>query len=181
MNLRSDGWGGSLEGRARLLRQTVQAIRAVVPDSFVVGVRISPEDFGQARGLDLDESVQVGRWLVEDQIDYLHLSLWNVAHNSRKYPDRHPIDLFRAAVADSVKLVVAGSIWTVADAEAQLDRGADIVSLGRAAIANPDWPQRAADPSFVPRRPPLDPAELAALDVGPTFVSYLRRFRDFVK
>jgi hypothetical protein len=40
MNTRSDGWGGPLAGRARLVRETMQAIRAAVPAGFVVGVRL---------------------------------------------------------------------------------------------------------------------------------------------
>jgi len=44
--------------------------------AFTVGVRLSPEDFGNAKGLDLDESVQVARWLAEDGVDFVHLSLW---------------------------------------------------------------------------------------------------------
>ena len=58
--------GGPLENRARLLRQAVHAVRSAVGPAFTVGVRLSPEDFGNARGLDLDESLQVARWLAGD-------------------------------------------------------------------------------------------------------------------
>jgi 2,4-dienoyl-CoA reductase-like NADH-dependent reductase (Old Yellow Enzyme family) len=68
MNTRSDRWGGSLENRARLLREAMRAVRGAVPDRFVVGVRLSPEDYGNARGLDLDESLQVARWLAADAL-----------------------------------------------------------------------------------------------------------------
>ena len=77
-NRRSDAWGGPLEHRARLLRETLRAVRARVGPQFTVGVRLSPEDFGNARGLDLDESVQTARWLADDGADYVHLSLWHV-------------------------------------------------------------------------------------------------------
>ncbi len=39
-------------------------------------MRLSPEDHGNARGLDLDESVQIARWLAEDGVDFLHRSPW---------------------------------------------------------------------------------------------------------
>ena len=68
-NRRSDAWGGSLENRARLLRTIARRVRISVPASFLLGVRLSPEDFGTTRGLDLDESIQVARWLADDGVD----------------------------------------------------------------------------------------------------------------
>jgi len=59
MNPRTDGWGGDLTGRARLLRECLRAVRARVSARFAVGVRLSFEDFGQARGLDLDDSLWI--------------------------------------------------------------------------------------------------------------------------
>ncbi len=179
-NQRDDRWGGSLEHRARLVREVTRAVRAAVPAGFVVGIRLSPEDFGQARGLDLDESLEVARWLCDDGIDFLHLSLWKAQNNTGKRPAHHALPLFRAVCPADVALIAAGSIWTPAEAVAVLDRGADLVALGRAAILNPDWPRLAAEPGWEPRRPPLSPAELADLAISPTFVGYLRKFRNMV-
>ncbi|KYF75899.1 oxidoreductase [Sorangium cellulosum] len=179
-NRRTDRWGGAWENRARLLRETLRAVRAAVPASFVVGVRLSPEDFGQARGLDLDENLELARWLAEDGADFLHLSLWRSSKPSQKRPDKHPLPLFREAVGASLPLVVAGGVWTRAEAEALLDMGATAVALGRAAIANPDWPQRIADPAWEPRRPPLTRAELYERGISETFAVYLRRWKGFV-
>lgn len=179
-NRRDDRWGGSLAHRARLLREVTRAVRAAVPAGFVVGVRLSPEDFGQARGLDLDESLEVAGWLCDDGVDYLHLSLWRAHLNTSKRPDQHALPLFRAACPADVALVVAGQIWTPAEALAQLALGADMVALGRSAIVNPDWPRLAASPGWEPRRPPLTPAELRELAVSATFVDYLRRFKNLV-
>ncbi|MFO0624147.1 MAG: NADH:flavin oxidoreductase [Polyangiales bacterium] len=176
-NRRTDGWGGDLVGRARLLREVTRAVKAAAP-SLVLAVRLSPEDFGQTRGIDLDESLQVARWLVDDGAEVLHLSLWRAARNTTKRPEAHPTGLFRAAVGPSIPLVVAGAIWTHADAEAQLALGADAVALGRAAIANHDWPAKADDATL--HRAPVDPARLVEEGASPRFVEYLRAFRGFV-
>ncbi len=111
MNTRDDAWGGSFEGRARLLRETLRAVRRAVPREFVVGVRISPEDFGNARGLDLDESLTLARWLADDGVDFLHLSLWDATRNTTKRPDEHAVPLFRAALPADLPIVVAGKVW----------------------------------------------------------------------
>jgi 2,4-dienoyl-CoA reductase-like NADH-dependent reductase (Old Yellow Enzyme family) len=179
-NRRTDRWGGSFENRARLLREALRAVRAAVPSSFVCGVRLSPEDWGQAKGLDLDESLQLARWLAEDGADFLHLSLWTASRNTKKRPDAHPIPLFREVVPPDVPLVVAGHIWTRAEAEALLTLGASGVALGRSAIANPDWPLRIADPTWEPRRPPLTIAELRERGLSEKFARYMGRWKGFV-
>jgi len=179
-NRRTDGWGGPLENRARLLREALRAVRASVPPDFVVGVRLSPEDFGNARGLDLDESLTVARWLARDGADFIHLSLWNVGRNTTKRPEVHALTEFRAVVPPEVRLFAAGKIWTRAEAEQVLALGADVVALGRCAIANPDWPILARA-GKEPSRPPLTPEELVARGLSPRFVTYMRQWKDFVR
>jgi 2,4-dienoyl-CoA reductase-like NADH-dependent reductase (Old Yellow Enzyme family) len=144
----------------------------------VLAVRISPEDFGQTKGIDLDETLQVARWLVEDGAEVLHLSLWRASRNTTKRPEAHATTLFREAVGPSIPLVVAGAIWTHAEAEAQLALGADAVALGRSAIANHDWPAKSDDATV--HRAPVTPARLLEEGASPAFVEYLRAFRGFV-
>ena len=180
INTRTDPWGGSLEGRARLLRETMHAVRAVVPDSFVVGVRLSPEDHGNAVGVDLDESLQVARWLASYGADFIHPSLWDAMQNTVKRPGRHPLPLFREVLPRDVALVAAGGIWTRNDAETVLAKGADAVAIGRAAIANPDWASKVADRAWLPRRPPLSTSELRERGLGERFAGYMRNWAGFV-
>lgn len=179
-NTRADGWGGELDGRARLIRTVTREIRAAVPAPFVVGVRLSPEDMGQARGLDLDESLQLARWLAEDGVDYVHASLWDCRKNTAKRPDAHPIPLFRAALPSDVALIVAGGVWTRDDALAACGLGADVVAVGRAAIVDPDWPIHVARDGGEPLRTPRTPEQLGEVAVSPAFVRYLQRFKGFV-
>lgn len=180
MNLRTDAWGGSLENRARLIRRVMQATRAVVPANFVVGARLSPEDFGATKGLDLDESVQVAKWLCEDGADFIHISLWDATKNSTKRPEVHAARVFRDALPTNVPLITAGNIWTAEDALQQLEHGADAVALGRSAIANPSWPKDVAQHGAAPKRPPLTPEELRDRALSETFVNYMRRWPGFV-
>ena len=143
-------------------------------------MRLSPEDFGNAKGLDLDESLTVARWVAEDGVDFVHLSLWNALRNTNKRPDEHAVTAFRAVVPKDVRLIVAGSLWTREEAESMLAKGADAVALGRSAIANPDWPTRIADPAWEPKRPPLTRDELLARGLSPGFVDYMSSWKGFV-
>lgn len=178
-NTRDDRWGGPLEHRARLLRESVRAVRAATGPGFIVGVRLSPEDLGQSRGLDLDESLQVAAWLAEDGVDFLHLSLWDCAKNTAKRPEAHPIPLFRAAVGEEVALVVAGGIWTAEDVEAAFALGADAVAVGKAAIGHQGWAQQLAR-GEAPARAPFTPQHLQQNSISQVFIDYLTKFRGFV-
>lgn len=177
MNRRDDEYGGTLANRARLLRDVARSVRAACPAPFIVGVRLSPEDFGHAHGIDLDETLEVAAWLAEDGVDFVHVSLWDGRKNSAKYPDQHPLPLFRAALPPDVAIVAAGKVWTRDDAEVMIDHGADIVAVGRAAILNPDWARQALAGSFEPERGPLTRAQLKGLAIGDRFVDYLHNFR----
>ena len=177
-NQRTDRWGGSLENRARLIREVTRAVRKAAP-KLVLCVRLSPEDFGQTKGIDLDETVEVSKWLAEDGAEVIHLSLWRAALNSTKRPDTHPTPLFRAALPSRVRIVTAGSIWTKEEAEAQLAHGADAVALGRSAIANFDWPRRVERGDAI-ARPPVSVEHLLAQGLSPGFVEYMRKWKGFV-
>jgi 2,4-dienoyl-CoA reductase-like NADH-dependent reductase (Old Yellow Enzyme family) len=180
LNPRGDGWGGDLVGRARLIREVTRAVRARAGERFAVGVRLSLEDRGLARGLDLDEGLQVARWLADDGVDFVHASLWDSAAMTRKRPGQHAVPLLRAAVPREVAVIACGGLWTAAEAIALRERGADMVALGRAAICNPEWPIAVRSPGWEPRRPPLTRAELRERSLSPVFIEYLTRWKNFV-
>ena len=155
-------------------------MRRRVGPAFAVGVRLSLEHGGHAKGLDLDDSLQVAAWLAEDGADFIHASLWRAENNTRKYPDKHPLPLLRAVLPKDVPVIACGSMWSVADAEAAMALGADMIALGRAAILNPEWPRQAREPGWEPKRPPITQAELIERDVSPKFAGYLTRWKNLV-
>ena len=179
-NTRTDAWGGSLARRARFVRAILAAVRAAVPAEFLVGVRLSPEVPDQ--GVTLEEALQVARWLVEDGVDFLHVSNWD----SFKPPAAHPestkplTTYFREAVGSKVPLIATGSVWTPTQADEVLVHGADMVGLARAAIGNATWPIQAATPGWEPERPPYTPAHLGANALSDTLVDYMRLWPGFV-
>jgi 2,4-dienoyl-CoA reductase (NADPH2) len=80
LNDRKDDYGGSLENRARLLLDTLRAIRREVGADFHVQVKISAREDGSAflpwlkRGNSLEDAVQVARWLEGAGADAIHVS-----------------------------------------------------------------------------------------------------------
>lgn len=73
VNTRSDEWGGSLENRARLLLETVRAVRKAVGADFPVSVKLNSADF-QRGGFSHADSIRVASWLNTEGIDLLEVS-----------------------------------------------------------------------------------------------------------
>jgi len=80
INDREDDYGGSLENRARLLIETVEAIRAEVGADFHLQVKISATENNNAvfpwapKGNTIEESVQVCKWVEKAGADAIHVS-----------------------------------------------------------------------------------------------------------
>lgn len=73
VNRRDDEWGGSVENRARLLLETVRAIRTTVGADFPVAVKLNSADF-QLGGFSFDDCLRVIEILNEEGIDLLEIS-----------------------------------------------------------------------------------------------------------
>ncbi len=73
-NKRRDRWGGSLENRARFLRQVMRAVREAAGTDVAVYPKLNMLD-GFAGGLELHEGIQVAEWLEQDgSVDAIQLT-----------------------------------------------------------------------------------------------------------
>lgn len=72
-NRRTDEYGGGLDNRFRLLRETAEEVLSAVGGEILVGVRLSMADFVDG-GLGLDETLEIGRHLEAIGVDYLSAS-----------------------------------------------------------------------------------------------------------
>ncbi|HSO74758.1 MAG TPA: NADH:flavin oxidoreductase, partial [Blastocatellia bacterium] len=80
INDRKDEYGGSLENRARFVREIVRAIRAKVGSDFHLQMKISSTEYNnallasEAKGNTIEDSIQVCKWLEQDGVDAIHVS-----------------------------------------------------------------------------------------------------------
>ncbi|KAL8951213.1 MAG: hypothetical protein Q9222_002797 [Ikaeria aurantiellina] len=72
-NLRTDKYGGSLENRSRLIMEIAQGIRARLPPSFILGIKINSVEF-QDKGFDPEECRQLCATLEANKFDFVELS-----------------------------------------------------------------------------------------------------------
>ena len=72
-NIRTDGWGGDLAGRARFLLTVVDRIRERVGADFPIAVKLNSADF-QRGGFSFEDSQIVAGWLDEGGVDLIEIS-----------------------------------------------------------------------------------------------------------
>ena len=180
VNRREDRYGGSLDNRCRLLFDILRGIRAQCRPDFLLGVRLSPERFG----LTLAETPLIARRLFDSGlIDLLDLSLWD-AFKEPEEEDFRGTNLmahFTGLARGSVRLSAAGQIRTAQAAAAVLSAGADLATIGRAAILHHEFPERCRDdPFFEPVELPVTPDYLRSQGLSAPFIGYLNNWEGFV-
>ena len=145
-NQRTDGYGGSLENRMRFPLEVFEAVRAAVPASMPVGVRISATDWVEG-GWDIEGSVAFAKALAGRGCDFVHVSSGGVSPQ-QKIPlsPGYQVPLAeRIKAAVDVPVFAVGLITEPKQAEAVIAAGqADAVAIARAALFEPHWPWRAA-------------------------------------
>jgi N-ethylmaleimide reductase len=144
-NHRADRYGGSIENRARLLFEVLDAVSEVWPLDRV-GVRLSPfshvGDIADSDPMALYTFVLNG--LAARQTGFLHLIEARVRAGLIDQMD----DTAPQSVATLLRplfpgpLIVSGGFTTESAEQALATGTADLVAFGRAFIANPDLPRR---------------------------------------
>lgn len=144
-NHRTDEYGGSLENRFRLLKETIQEIRSQAGDQLLLGVRLSLDEFVDD-GLNLVQTLQVGRWLEELKIDYISASAGIGPTHYRISPPSEVKRGSELALAKALKETVGIPVIGVGRLdrprefkEAISEGHVDFVAAGRALIADPEF------------------------------------------
>ena len=180
-NQRTDGYGGTLENRARIIFDIAKGIRSRTSPQFHLALRLSPEGFG----MQTREITEVYQMAVDSRyFDMIDMSLWSVFKeaNDPDFAGQRLIDIFANLPRGDVRLAVAGHLYRAEDMRACLDAGADIVALGRAAITNHNLPELVRqNPDFSMRELPVSRATLRDEGLGTTFVEYMSGWKGFVE
>lgn len=143
-NERDDEWGGSLENRARILREIVRGIRATT--DAPIFVRFSASDWVEG-GWDVTHTTQVAEWLHEDGADFFDISSAGLVADARiaigpNYQLPFAVEIHEQSGLD---VSAVGLITTVEQAEQIVASGSvQAVMLGRAMMRDPHFVMRAA-------------------------------------
>ncbi len=148
VNRRTDAWGSD---RLKFLRDCLTAMRAAVPEDFIIGLRISSDEREEA-GLQADETLSACRAL-EPLVDYVNVTAGTSATMAGAVHIVAPMAYqagYLGAEAGALKaaltvpVFVAGRINQPQVAQAILAAGqADMCGMTRALICDPEMPAKA--------------------------------------
>jgi len=160
-NQRRDAWGGSLENRARMLLETVNAVRAKTGDDFTVTVKLNSADF-QKGGFSFVDCTEVVKWLAQHQVDLIEISGGNYEQArmmdlggieerdvsglppATKAREAYFADFAAQMLRDvSVPLMVTGGFRSAAAMESAIaDDGIAMIGIGRPMCVDTDCVQK---------------------------------------
>ncbi|PZF76163.1 NADH:flavin oxidoreductase [Aestuariivirga litoralis] len=147
-NQRSDEYGGSLENRARFLKELIEDTKDAVGDSCAVPCRISVDEMVGEEGIHAAEAQDIIGHLAElpDLWD-LTLSGWeNDSQTSRFAEEGYQLPFIKGIKPLTSKPIVSVGRYTSPDLMVKLVRDGviDLIGAARPSIADPFLPQKIA-------------------------------------
>ncbi|AWL29849.1 NADH:flavin oxidoreductase/NADH oxidase [Acinetobacter defluvii] len=147
-NLRTDEYGGGFENRIRLSLEVFSAIKAVVPEDYPIGVRISASDWmDEEGGWNIESSVGISKALEQLGAVYIHASSGGLhAQQKIKLGANYQVPFANQIKKHvNIPVIAVGLITEPQQAEDILhNHQADAIGLARAILYDPRWPWHAA-------------------------------------
>lgn len=148
-NKRLDDYGGDLSGRIKFLLEIIGAIREEVGEDYPIFCRLVGDEYIEG-GITLPEAQKIALRTVDAGIDVIHLSAGihdseiNVTEPNMRLPRGCFVHLAHGIKeVVSVPVIAVGGINDPLLAERILvEKKADLVSMGRALLADPDLPRK---------------------------------------
>lgn len=143
-NTRTDKWGGDILSRTAFPLAIIQAIHQMKikngRSDFIVGYRFSPEE-PEEKGLTMADTFILLDQLVEQPLQYLHISLWDFYNKARRGADTRKtrIEQIHDRIGGKLPLIGVGNLLSGADIRGALATGwAEFIALGKAVMMNPN-------------------------------------------
>lgn len=151
-NLRKDDYGVDFTGRTRFLLEIIQSIKNKTGSDYPLICRLNGDDYYEG-GLTLADAKRIAQLIEKAGVSAIHVS--GGIYDSRNGESTAPMWLprgFMVPLAHAIKesleipVIAAGRINDIKLAEEIVDNGqADLVSMGRALIADPELPRKAVE------------------------------------
>lgn len=145
-NRRIDEYGGSDEGRIRIVLEIIKAIQLRCGRSFPIIVRLCGCDLDEDQGIMLENGVAYAKMLEEAGVAALNVtggSLKNGLCTPTMYDSRANFVFISEAIKNAgvkIPIIIAGSITTPELAEQILAEGkADFIGIARPLLADSEW------------------------------------------
>jgi 2,4-dienoyl-CoA reductase (NADPH2) len=152
-NRRSDGYGGSLENRARFLVETIRAVRARVGTGFAVWCRIDAKEFRIPGGISEEDGRRTAELAEAAGADAVHVSAYADPTSAIAFTEAPLVHQpagylpFAEAIKKRVRIpvIAVGRLEPDVADQAIRDGRCDFVAMGRKLLADPELPRRLAE------------------------------------
>ena len=166
INRRHDNYGGSFENRIRVVIEVIQAVRAAIPETMPIFVRISATDWMEQTRL----GKELGSWKLEDTIRFakllpdLGVDVLDVSSAGNSPQAAYTVfnagqqqaemaGVVRKVLAESGKKLLVGTVGEITGAKQAHDlvqdlptgAQADLILVGRAFLRDPSWVMTVAE------------------------------------
>jgi 2,4-dienoyl-CoA reductase-like NADH-dependent reductase (Old Yellow Enzyme family)/thioredoxin reductase len=152
-NRREDEYGGNFEGRMRFPIDIIRGIKAACGGDYPVGIKFSAFE-ALPEGITGSMAVDMAEWFDKAGVDYLHVSSSTYMLGGTRYPDVPPLFVPEGPLVEfaykikkrvSVPVIaVAGITSPEFAARIIKEEKADLVAVGRAMFADPEWASKLA-------------------------------------
>lgn len=144
LNQRSDEYGGSVQNRSRFPAEVTRAVREAVGSDMAVGIRISQgkvSDHHHKWAGGAEEAQVIFEAMAATGIDFVHTTEYRAS--APAFGNSGPSLAALAKQYTGLPVIANGNLDNPDAAAALVQDGtADVVALGKAALANRDWPRR---------------------------------------
>ena len=149
-NIRQDRYGGSVENKARLLVEVIQAVREAVGPDYPVWTRLNGQEYGVENGVTIEETRQVVPMAVDAGVQAIHVSAYAAGSHVTKAPITDTPG-FLVPLAEEIKKITSVPVIAVGRLDPELgervleEGKADLIAMGRRLTADPELPNKVAE------------------------------------
>jgi len=153
VNTRTDGYGGSPENRARLLREVIAEVRKQVGPDFPVWVKLDLREEGRENGLTIEDALFNARICEQAGADAITATAYHEVGEAKLHSQSHTPHTDGLNLPGVARLKEAVSIPVIGSGRIEPELGdqtigkgeIDFVSMGRKLLADPHLPRKLAE------------------------------------
>lgn len=155
-NKRTDEYGGSFENRMRFIKEIILGIKETC-DNYPISVRISGDEFLglvgiQEKGIDVEEAVNIAKYLEEIGIDVISVSSGTYETMNTTIEPVSFLQGWKSHLSKAIKeavnipVIATNNIKKPDVADGLIESGiVDFIALGRGNLADPEWVKKAKE------------------------------------
>ena len=143
LNQRNDQYGGTMKNRFRVIAEIIAGIKANVPNGFIVGLRVSEgkvNDLTYRWADGADTAKELAKEIQESQPHFVHVAVQTGEWERDSFYGNGISLALIIRKATGIPVIANGGFHNLDKAETALNENhADLLALGKAALADPHW------------------------------------------